>query len=128
MNPATKFVGNINPFTGERIASSQPRSRKTDSVVSLSGLEIRNDQMPRARPQAASKYEPIFSKLLPGQCVRCTSKEVGTVSGSLKKYIKTKRKPGVVKSTTRYIDPTTGVEDNGYGRVWLKPVALKVAA
>ena len=128
MNPTTTFAGKTNPFTGERVKARPSRSRKTDAVILTSSLEIRSDPVPPTRPSIGFKYEPVFSKLRPGQCVRCKTSEVGTVSGSLKKYLKMKNKPGMVKATTRYVDPTNGEEDKGYGRVWLLAVALKAAA
>jgi len=85
-------------------------------------LQITNDPIPVSRCVPVHKYHDKFSQMKIGQCIRCTSKEVGKVAGALRKFVEIKGSKCDIKTMMRYEN------DQGYGRVWLMPVALKKAA
>ena len=109
------------PSPGVNIAAVHTRHkpRQVSTVVMPGRLEVRSDPVPALRPPVGYKYDAVFEQLSPGKCVRCKTSEVGSVTNSLKKYLWRKSSPCKVKATTRYICPVTGVEDLGYGRVWM---------
>ena len=107
----------------EPAPATQPR--QPTAYIDPAGLEIKDDPLPAHRASHAYKYHQVFDRMKPGQCVRCTTADVGKVSGALRKYLELKGKKCQVRSVVRYAG------DEGYGRVWMlaEPVkALKVAA
>ena len=85
----------------------------------LAALQITNDAMPASRCAPMHKYHAVFERMHFGQCVRCATEDVGKVSGAMRKYLEIKRKTALVRTVMRYTDPKTGVEDGGFGRVWM---------
>lgn len=83
------------------------------------GLQITDDALPASRCAAPHKYNVVFDRMLPGQCVRCKTADVGKVAGALRKYIELKRKAAMVRTVMHYINPKTGTADAGFGRVWM---------
>lgn len=99
----TKFVGKVNPFTGE------PK-RKTVAAV---GIRITDDPLPTRKPYP-SKYEALFANLRPGKSLRVPTPNVNSVAQGLRKWLKNKGDTvHAVRSTTEYEG------DPGHGRVWL---------
>jgi len=125
MTVKTTFARGINPFQGPapipptpKPAMQKPSEPKTKPrsetiYIDVAGLEIKNDPLPPNRALPMHKYHPVFDRMKVGQCVRCLTKDVGKVSGALRKYMEIKRKPGQVRTTTTYPN------DAGYGRVWM---------
>lgn len=106
----TTFAGPKNPFTGE------PKVKMTR--IDPTKIEIGNDQMPAHRA-SPNKYNDLFGRLKPGQCLICESDQAAKLSTALKKYIASTQQHSncIVRSTSRF--------DDGRGRVWL--IALPAA-
>lgn len=111
------------PMPTENTTMTKPKKPKQPSVYAIpSSLQITDDPIPASRTAPVHKYHSVFDQMKYGQCVRCTTADVGKVAGGLRKYLEVKNRQGLVRTTTQYAD------DTGYGRVWLLPVALKQAA
>lgn len=106
--PCTRFVNNINPFTGQDMTVK----KKPASFVDISKLTIADDPLPTHRSAPGHKYDAVFDKLKPGKCLVCESGEAGKIGHALNTYLKRKGKPGTVRTAQRY-------EKDGKGRVWL---------
>lgn len=96
---------------------TQPR--QPTAYIDPAGLEIKDDPLPAHRASHAYKYHQVFDRMKPGQCVRCTTADVGKVSGALRKYLELKGKKCQVRSVVRYAG------DEGYGRVWMLDAPAK---
>jgi len=102
-----------------------PIAKKTKQAAVYAvpaSLQIMDDPLPTSRAVPAHKYHSVFDLMKYGQCVRCTTADVGKVAGGLRKYLEIKNKPGQVRTMTQYTN------DAGHGRVWMLPPALKQAA
>lgn len=106
-------------------ATTMPTAKKPKQAAVYAipaSLQITDDPLPASRAAPVHKYHSVFDQMKYGQCVRCTTADVGKVAGGLRKYLEVKNKPGLVRTMTQYTN------DAGHGRVWLLPVALKQAA
>lgn len=97
---ATKFAGNVNPFTGHKLTDMN--------------IEICNDPFV-IRKTTGSIYDELFDKLKIGQCLKCKADDVDKTVSALRTYVKRKQLKAKVKSTEMY----TNVEPKG--RIWLLP-------
>lgn len=104
---ATKFAG-ANPFQ----INSAPQRKMVD-FLNVEELTITNDVIPHRRSMPIGKYNGIFEKMAPGQCIRCKTESVGKVCGAMRKFILLKELSLHVKSVIRYDG------DEGYGRIWM---------
>jgi hypothetical protein len=78
-----------------------------------STLKIANDPLPPTRTPPMSKYEEVFSKLKPGQCLICEPDHASRIRAALDKWLKNRMKTGFqTKAHSHY--PT-----DRKGRVWL---------
>ena len=106
--PRTTFAGK-SPF---------PKTpKKTPEYVDPSGLEIGDDPVPVERA-STQKYEAVFSRLTPGQCIKAKGEDVGKIANSLRKWAKEHRVGMMVKTISRYPG-----DKSGLGRVWLLAAA-----
>jgi hypothetical protein len=80
------------------------------TYVNINALVIADDPMPEGRIIASHKYDELFGKLKPGQCLRCESKDVGRISNALRSYIKRLQLGNKVRAVENYGD--------GKGRVF----------
>ena len=112
----TKFAG-PSPFP------TAPKVAKVVKYVDPTKLVIANDPLPSGRASPEKKYDALFSKMKPGQCLVCESDEAGKIGHAMGVWLKNTGKPGSVRTTRNY-------EADGKGRVWLVAAAkkLKVAA
>lgn len=100
------------PFAFPSVPPVKKKVRKVDSIdVDL--LVIENTPMPSQVRRSNNKYEPIFSKLKPGQCIRCEPSERNSIANALRKWVERKG----LECTVRGIDRC----EDGHGRVWLVP-------
>ena len=77
------------------------------------GLSVSQDPLPDGRSVSlGSKYDAIFAPLQYGQCIVAPTEMIGRISNGLRKYLKTQKKPGIVRTALRYAP-------DGTGRVWL---------
>jgi hypothetical protein len=88
MRPTTTFAGD-NPFTPV----------------------ICNDEPPALRARTKSKYDTLFSGMTPGQAVKCSKKDIGTIAAALRSHVRQGHVKGLVRTTRDFGD--------GLGRVWL---------
>lgn len=97
----TKFAGDKNPFTGKEL-----------TLEERLGVEITSDPLPKKR-LAEGHRDNLYRKLMVGQCIKCESSAVSTLSKGLAHWIKKNNKKNdlTVKVCTNYGD--------GFGRVWL---------
>lgn len=72
-------------------------------------LEIVSDP-PKKRPAPVSKYEQVFQKLQPGQCIKCETRHAHAVSNAMRAWQKRRGLKWVTKTTPDYGD--------GFGRVF----------
>lgn len=122
MNPQqhtckTTFAGNRNPFTGAYMPKNPPRKHADPDT-----MEICNDPIPSYRAKPKGKYDEMFAKLKPGQCIKCKPDESQKLAHAMRGWAQDHAKTCVVRSISDYGD--------GMGRVWLiaGPVkALKAA-
>lgn len=108
----TSFAGK-NPF----------KEKKAVSFVDINSLVIGNDPHQPVRARTEKKYEPLFEKMKPGQCIVCKPEDAGKIAHAMTQWIKATKFNGVARSTSKY-------ETDGKGRVWLIafPTKLKAAA
>lgn len=99
----TTFAGKKNIFTGEALRSCKP--------VDPSSLSISNDPVMDGRAAPVSKYEAIFRKLKPGQCVVCEPQQADKINAALRKWLDQNGFPVNTRATSRY-------PADGKGRVW----------
>ena len=88
---------------------------KKISDIDVNTLVIETTPLPTKRLFGAKKYQAIFSKLTPGQNIRCLPDQVGRISQALRKYIKDNELPDVC-----VISETNGKD--GKGRVWMTKI------
>lgn len=75
------------------------------------GCTIADDALPTYRALPDLKYQALFDRMRPGQCLRCQRGDVGKISQSLRKHFKRHNINAKVKSMTRY-------PGDSMGRVW----------
>lgn len=83
-------------------------------------LEIDNTPFP-ARRMMASKYDEVFAKMHPGQCVKVSTDSVDRVAHSMRKWLQKNNKANDLRVRTISKMP------DGYGRVWMmavKPIKM----
>ena len=102
-------LGQASPL--HAIAGGEKRPRPTVADIDPDKLEICNDAPLDGRARPEWKYGPVFSRLKPGQCIKCEPNQAPTLATALKKWVVDKKLPCVVRATSRYTD--------GKGRVWL---------
>lgn len=76
-----------------------------------STLSICNDPIPGHRASVAGKYEELLKSMKPGQAIKCTPAQVGSVAGAMRKYIENNNMAAMVKTIRNY--------GNGNARVWM---------
>lgn len=98
------------------VQPKKPRAKPTKLItVDVSALQVTDDKPVITRVKQGNKYQALFDSMKPGQCVKCRTEEVQTVSQAMRKWIFENRditKFGV-KAVNNYPD------DDGMGRVWL---------
>lgn len=116
------------PTDGAAVATGD--STPKNIIVAVDGdlsLEITNDPLPGKRAAIPHKYHAVFDRMATGQSLRVPEDFVGRVAVALRKYIELKNKKANVKSCLRFKDKN-GVEDTGFGRVWMLDGAAKPMA
>ena len=93
--------------------------RKPAAYTNLDLLEICDDPLMGVRALPDLKYQAVFEKLKPGQCIKCAPDDVGKIAGGLRKHFERNNITDKVKTTSCY-------EADGLGRVWW--VAAKKSA
>lgn len=88
------------------------KTKRPFKTVDVHSLEIVTDPLPVTRATVTAKYEELFSKLKPGQAIKCQPDEAGKIGHALNTWLAKKGKAGTVKTCRRY-------ETDGLGRVWL---------
>jgi len=110
--PQTKLVA---ATPEQNPVADNPRSaasgRKPTAYTNLDLIEICNDPLPTARALPDLKYQSVFDRLKPGQCIKCAPADVGKIACGLRKYFERKGITDKVKTASRY-------EADGMGRVW----------
>ncbi len=93
-------------------APPQPKPPRADTqFADPSSLVICDDPLPTARALPDLKYQSVFDRLKPGQCIKCDSKDVGKIACGLRKHFERRGITDKVKTASRY-------EADGMGRVW----------
>lgn len=101
---ATQFAGKKNIWTGQPV--------KPAKTIDPASLTISEDPVSDGRARVVSKFDPVFSKLQPGQCLICEPEQAPKLNSALRKWLDNKGLTGAkTKAMTRY--PT-----DGKGRVW----------
>lgn len=88
------------------------KSNKPMANIDPNELQISSDPLPTRRVTAGGKYTALFSKLKPGQCIKCPTGTAGRLGQALRKWIESNKSGFGVSVTERY-------ETDGLGRVWL---------
>ena len=104
----TQFVNRTNPWTRQKMT----KQNTPMTSLSLADLSIRSDPLPTTRHQPEGKYTAIFSKLKPGQCIKCPTGTASRLGQALRKWIEANKLGHRVSATETY-------EADGQGRVWL---------
>ena len=100
----TTFAGKKNPFTGQPL--------KPIRQIDPSALKISADPVVEGRARIVSKFEDVFMKLKPGQCLICEPEQAPKLNSALRKWLDNKGLTSVkTKAMTRY-------PADGKGRVW----------
>lgn len=103
---ATKFAG-ANPFI--------PKVRKESVPTNLETLTIAADPI-EVLATARGKYDDVFDKLEPGQCIICGADEVNKISHAMRRWIRLwKNGVGTSVQTKNYKGAKPGTPT---GRVW----------
>lgn len=107
--PTTTFAGG-NPFLGipKKPQGTQMATQKkpTAQRKSLPTFEICKD------PIIRGWYAKIFTGLKPGDCIKCSTEDVKSISEALRTFLQTRKISDLCARSTRdYGD--------GMGRVWL---------
>lgn len=111
----TTFAGTNNPFTGTAIKTTErtpERKKRPCKTVDIHSLQIVDDPVQVNRATVSAKYGELFSKMKPGQAIKCQPDEAGKIGHALNTWLKKRGIPGNVKTCRRY-------EADGLGRVWL---------
>lgn len=106
--PQTTFAGGVSPFP---TAPKTPR-RKAPAVDVDTLKVMRAEPLPEGRSAVPHKYHAVFSKLQPGDAIKCQPFQVGTVAKALNHWLKDRKQSGLVRSCRHY-------PADGLGRVWL---------
>ncbi len=81
-------------------------------AFSLYGMTICNDPLPeKLNYEGGFKYQAIFEKLKPGDCIRCSPDDISKVRHALQKHFKRSKIDAKVKTIKHY-------PDDRMGRVW----------
>lgn len=93
-------------------------SNKYRPRVDPNNLTIeRNIPLPAARA-VRNKYQQLFGRMEPGECIKCKPDEVTSVSNAMRKWIDDNNKRGqLMVVSQRYCK--SGQGDEYVGRVWL---------
>lgn len=91
----------------------------------VSALSITNDPLPARRVAPLYKYDSDFNQLQMGQALRDVTANISKLSNALRSYIRRTKKVAHVLSCPRFTD-AQGVEDAGFGRVWMVAGASKM--
>lgn len=108
----TKFASKVNPFTGQSVTKL--------TSVNTSALKVESMPYPGMKRNTGSKYEEVFTKLKPGQCVVCSPDDTNRISAALRKYHENRNAHPIVRSIAKCED--------GKGRVWLIRADQKLKA
>jgi hypothetical protein len=73
----TTFAG-TNPFK-----PAAPKVKKIVRFVDPASLAIANDPLPTGRASPDHKYEALFSKMKPGECLVCESQDAGKIGHAM---------------------------------------------
>lgn len=107
----TTFFAGLSPWAGlaepEPTPKTKAKPKRQEPAPDM--LEIANDP-PKKRPAPVSKYEQVFSKLQPGQCIKCETRHTHAVTNALRSWQKRRGLKWQTKMTLDYGD--------GFGRVW----------
>lgn len=92
------------------------KQHRASRYIDPDHLQIADDEIVCRRSSPEGKYDLLFSKMKPGQCIKCEPDETQRLSNALRTWIKRRRKAHQfeVRSVARY---TTDQR----GRVWLLP-------
>jgi len=83
-------------------------------------IEITDEPVQKSRPVTGGKYQTLFQKLKPGQCLKVPPPHVGSIQNALRKYLKQNQIELPVRTVKNYGD--------GLGRVWLIELPKKLKA
>lgn len=82
--------------------------------VDATSLVIADDKPIRRRVANDLKYDAVFRKMKPGQCVRCTPESANSVANALRKWILNN------SDATKYgVKTVRCYPTDGMGRVWM---------
>jgi hypothetical protein len=79
--------------------------------VEVESLKIADDPYVDHRSRPVGKYDALFQKLKPGQCVVCPPERAPNVKSAMDKWLKATGREGSARARSRY------PADN-MGRVW----------
>ena len=79
--------------------------------VNVDELSISSDPYVDHRSKPAGKYDALFEKMKPGQCIRCPSEKAANVKTAMDKWLKFTGREGYARARSRY-------PADGQGRVW----------
>ena len=117
----TTFAGG-NPFAALEKKKREPQADKEvvrrvydnpPTRIDVSNMRIADDPRLVSRGFQSSKYDQLFTKLKPGQCIVCDPKNMNPTRNALQKWLAV-RYPGkyIVRGVSHY--PT-----DGKARVWM---------
>jgi hypothetical protein len=86
----------------------EPKARTS---IAVEDLKIASDPYVDHRSRPAGKYDTLFAKLKPGQCIVCQPGKAAIVKTALDKWLKATGKEGVARARSRY-------PSDNMGRVW----------
>ncbi len=92
----------------------KPERKPTEkrAEIELDQLEICDDPLPASRSSPGAKYVPLFTRLKPGQAIKCKPEETTRVAHAMRKWITQNKLPYIMRLQVRY-------HADGQGRVWL---------
>lgn len=90
------------------------RKNRANQYIDTDMLQISDDEFTGRRSVPEGKYDAIFSKLKPGQCIKCESGESQTITNAMRKWLSNRKLTNLyeVRSMRKY-----GTDQRG--RVWL---------
>lgn len=91
----------------------RPGGKSAVAVESdMDAMTICDDPLPAGRASPGAKYAPLFSKLRPGQCIKCKPDDVARLGNALRKYLEQNKLPFIMRTVRQY-------HTDGQGRVWM---------
>lgn len=94
------------------VVTPDRKSPAKRAEIEIGQLEICGDPLPASRSSPGAKYVPLFTRLKPGQAIKCKPEECTRIAHAMRKWITQNELPYIMRLQVRY-------HADGQGRVWL---------